>query len=53
MYLGLILPGWLEWVLIGAVILLIFGAGRFGKLKDSCVKAFRNFQHSAKDEAKE
>jgi len=53
MYLLFFRLGWLEILLIVAVLILVFGTSRFGQLKNSFVKAVGNFQRSAKGETKE
>ncbi|MGI6365329.1 MAG: twin-arginine translocase TatA/TatE family subunit [Bacillota bacterium] len=40
--------GWLEALLILAVIILVFGTSRFAQLKNSFVKAVKNFRQEAK-----
>lgn len=53
MFLGFFRIGPIEALLIVAIIVLIFGTSRFGKLKSSVTKAVNNLKQSAKGNAEE
>lgn len=53
MHLGIMRPGLTELLVIAAVVLLIFGTSRIGLVRNSMVKAVKNFKHSLKGDAKE
>lgn len=55
MFIGLVVgrPGLWEALLILGLLVLIFGTSRFTSIKDSFVKAARNFNSSAKGDSKE
>jgi len=46
--LGFARIGWTEFLLILAVLVLVFGVNRFVQVKDAVVKAVRNLKDAAK-----
>jgi len=45
------MPGMGEWLIILAIVLLVFGAGKLPSIGDSLGRSIRNFKRAAADDA--